>query len=72
LPIRADGPFLVWLGVVRDSATLDKQLMPRLAAAEQSLAASGLLRGTPERVGMDPTPRSRLRWLPDTKAGSAP
>jgi hypothetical protein len=72
LPIRADGPFLVWLGVVRDSATLDKQLMPRLAAAERSLAASGLLRGTPERVVMDPTPRSRLRWLPDTNAGSAP
>lgn len=72
LPIRSDGPFLVWLGVVRDNATLDKQLMPRLAAAEQSLAASGLLRGTPERVVMDPTPRSRLRWLPDANAGSAP
>jgi hypothetical protein len=72
LPIRTDGPFLVWLGVVRDSATLEKQLAPRLAAAEQSLAASGLLRGTPERVVMDPTPRSRLRWLPDTSAGTAP
>jgi hypothetical protein len=66
LPIRTDGPFLVWLGVVRDNATLDKQLAPRLAATEQSLVASGLLRGTPERVVMDPTPRSRLRWLPDT------
>jgi hypothetical protein len=72
LPIRTDGPFLVWLGVVRDSATLEKQLAPRLAAAEQSLAASDLLRGTPERVVMDPTPRSRLRWLPDTSAGTAP
>jgi hypothetical protein len=57
--------------VVRDNATLDKQLMPRLAAAEQSLAADGLLRGTPERVVMDPTPRSRLRWLPDTSRGIA-
>jgi hypothetical protein len=72
LPIRADGPFLVWLGVVRDNATLDRQLAPRLAAVEQSLGGSGLLRGTPERVVMDPTPRSRLRWLPDTNAGAVP
>ncbi|MHB1059767.1 MAG: NIPSNAP family protein, partial [Rhodanobacter sp.] len=54
LPIRTDGPFLVWLGVVRDNATLDKQLAPRLAAAERSLAAGGLLGGAPERVVMDP------------------
>jgi hypothetical protein len=72
LPIRTDGPFLVWLGVVRDNATLDRQLAPRLAAAEQSLVAGGLLRGTPERVVMDPTPRSRLRWLTDASAGTAP
>jgi hypothetical protein len=72
LPIRTDGPFLVWLGVVRDNATLDRQLAPRLAAAEQSLVAGGLLRGTPERMVMDPTPRSRLRWLTDASAGTAP
>lgn len=72
LPIRTDGPFLVWLGVIRDNATLDTQLAPRLAAAERSLAATGLLRGAPERVVMDPTPRSRLRWLPDAMPGSAP
>jgi hypothetical protein len=72
LPIRTDGPFLVWLGVVRDNATLDRQLAPRLAAAEQSLVASGLLRGAPERLVMDPTPRSRLRWLPDAAVGTAP
>lgn len=63
LPIRTDGPYLIWLGVARDNATLDRQLVPRLASAEQSLLASGLLRGKPERVVMDPTPRSRLRWL---------
>lgn len=62
LPIRTDGPFLVWLGVARDNAALT-QLGPRLQAAEQALAGSGLLHGTPERVVMDPTPRSRLRWL---------
>lgn len=72
LPIRTDGPFLVWLGVVRDNATLDRQLVPRLAATEQSLAAGGLLRSAPERVVMDPTPRSRLRWLPDAAVGAAP
>jgi hypothetical protein len=71
LPIRTDGPFLVWLGVVRDSTTLNQRLAPRLAAVEQSLVAGGALRGTPERVVMDPTPRSRLRWLPDTSTGIA-
>jgi hypothetical protein len=72
LPIRTDGPFLVWLGVVRDDATLNKRLVPRLASTRQSLLASGLLRSAPERVVMDPTPRSRLRWLPDTTAGVSP
>lgn len=72
LPIRTDGPFLVWLGVVRDNATLDKQLAPILASVEQSLIATGLLRSTPERVVMDPTPRSRLRWLPDATAEASP
>ncbi|MGB3269308.1 MAG: NIPSNAP family protein [Rhodanobacter sp.] len=71
LPIRTDGPFLVWLGVVRDNTTLDERLAPRLTAVEQSLVAGGALRGTPERVVMDPTPRSRLRWLPDTRTGIA-
>ena len=68
LPIRTDGPFLVWLGVAKDDSTLDKQLAPLMTSAEQSLAATGLLRSTPERIVMDPTPRSRLRWLPDEEA----
>ena len=72
LPIRTDGPFLVWLGVSRDETTLDRQLAPILTSVETSLAAGGLLRGAPERVVMDPTPRSRLRWLPDTTAGVSP
>jgi NIPSNAP protein len=72
LPIRTDGPFLVWLGVAKDQATLDRQLAPQLAATEQSLATSELLRGTPERVVMDPTPRSRLRWLPDASTAASP
>ena len=72
LPIRTDGPFLVWLGVVRDDAVVDRQLAPRLTAAEQSLFATGLLRNAPERVVMDPTPRSRLRWLSDATMGTSP
>ncbi|WP_158885457.1 NIPSNAP family protein [Rhodanobacter sp. L36] len=62
LPIRSDGPFLVWLGVVRDDAAL-AQITPRMTSAEHALATSGLLRSAPERLVMDPTPRSRLRWL---------
>lgn len=70
LPIRTDGPWLVWLGVVRDDTTLQQHLAKRLDAAEHSLSASGLLRGSVERLVMDPTPRSRLRWLPDSVVGA--
>lgn len=66
LPIRSDGPFLVWLGVVRDDTVLKGQLAPKLDAAEKALLAGGLLRGAPERIVMEPTPRSRLRWLGGT------
>ncbi len=72
LPIRNDGPFLVWLGVVRDNITLEQQLAPRLTSAEHTLAGTGLLRGAPERIVMDPTPRSRLRWLPDVRDETTP
>lgn len=72
LPIRTDGPFLVWLGVVRDDAVLKQKLAPLLASAEHALAATGMLRGRPERVVMDPTPRSRLRWLAGATDGASP
>src|SRR6185437_7044048 len=72
LPIRTDGPFLVWLGVSKDETTLERRLAPILTSVETSLVAGGLLRSTPERVVMDPTPRSRLRWLTDTAAGMSP
>ena len=63
LPIRADGPWLIWLGVVRDDATLSKHLAPKLNEVERELSAIGLTRAATERQVMDPTPRSRLRWL---------
>ena len=62
LPIRSDGPWVVWLGVVRDEQALHG-LEAAMARAEKTFDATGLLRGAPERIVMDPTPRSRLRWL---------
>ena len=69
LPIREDGPWLVWLGVARDEVTLQRRLVPKMEEVERALADSGLLRGPVERLVMDPTPRSRLRWL-DIDAGA--
>ncbi|HEX6927905.1 MAG TPA: NIPSNAP family protein [Gammaproteobacteria bacterium] len=63
LPVRADGPYLVWLGLVKDDAALARLEQ----AVEQSLpllSKTGLLRHAPELVVMQPTRRSRLRWLP--------
>lgn len=62
LPIRSDGPWVVWLGVVRDERALH-DLEAAMVRSEKALAATGLLRGAAERIVMDPTPRSRLRWL---------
>lgn len=64
LPIRTDGPYLVWVGILEDERTLKHQLMPLAQQSLPSLMASGLLRGEPELVVLDPTHRSRLRWLP--------
>lgn len=71
LPIRTDGPFLVWLGVVKNDAAL-KDFEALATQVEHSLAGSGMLRGTPERLVLDPTPRSRLRWWPAADAKSTP
>jgi len=71
LPIRTDGPFLVWLGVAKDDAAL-KDFEALASQVEHSLEATGMLRGTPERLVLDPTPRSRLRWWPAADAKSSP
>ena len=68
-PIRTDGPYLVWVGVVRDEATLGR-LTPLAEHAGRTLAAD--LRSAPELVVLDPTPRSRLRWTPEWRAAGAP
>jgi hypothetical protein len=64
LPFRTDGPHLVWLGILRDNQMLDTGFSPIAERFLQSLSAAGLLRAAPELIIMDPTPRSRLRWLP--------
>ena len=64
LPIRTDGPYLVWLGVVKDNQMLEAKFTPLAEGSLPSLSATGLIRGTPELVVLDPTRRSRLRWWP--------
>lgn len=63
LPFRTDGQFLVWLGILKDNQML-KGFTPVADRSLTSLTATGLLRGAPELIVLDPTPRSRLRWLP--------
>jgi hypothetical protein len=65
LPIRTDGPYIVWVGVLKDDAVLQGRLAPLFERAAQSLATCGLFRGDAELVLLDPTRRSRLRWWPE-------
>lgn len=62
LPVRSDGPFLVWLGLLPDDAALGR-LREVAAPTMATLTGTGMVRGTPEMVVLDPTPRSRMRWL---------
>jgi hypothetical protein len=64
LPFRTDGPFLIWLGILRDNEMLNSAFNPVAKESEKTLAANGLLRSPPELIVLNPTPRSRLRWLP--------
>jgi hypothetical protein len=65
LPVRTDGPHLVWVGVAKDDAVVEARLAPLAERSAQSANAAGLLRDAPELVLLDPTPRSRLRWQPE-------
>lgn len=64
LPFKTDGSYLVWLGILKDNQMLETSFTPVAERSSESLSATGLLRSTPELIVMDPTPRSRLRWLP--------
>lgn len=61
-PIRTDGPFLVWLGLIENDTLLDRAIRPLAAQAAQDLSNAGLLRAESELALLDPCPRSRLRW----------
>jgi hypothetical protein len=67
LPVREDGPYLVWLGILKDNQILEKGLSPLVESASSALFATGLLREAPEFLILDPTSRSRLRWLPEKR-----
>ncbi len=64
LPIRTDGPYLVWLGMLKDDQALETQFNPLAKRYISTLVGTGYLRAKPESIVLDPTRRSRLRWLP--------
>jgi hypothetical protein len=64
LSFRTDGPFLLWIGLLKDDQALETDFMPVAERSLASLNATGLLRNAPELIVLDPTPRSRLRWIP--------
>jgi hypothetical protein len=65
LPVRTDGPYLVWLGIVKDNEQLETRFNPLVTRSLPILSAIKLLRSAPELVILEPTRRSRLRWLPE-------
>lgn len=64
LPVRQDGPFLVWMGMVKDDRALQERFETLRRESMKAFTGTGLLRAEPETVIMDPTGRSRLRWFP--------
>lgn len=64
LPIRTDGPYLVWLGILKEDETLEKSFRKLAEEAAHSLSEAGILRSSPELIVLDPAPYSRMRWLP--------
>jgi hypothetical protein len=65
LPIRTDGPYLVWLGIASDDKKLETAFGPVAERSSGSLFDTGLLRAQPEILILDPARRSRLRWIAD-------
>lgn len=58
LPVRTDGPYLVWFGIVRD----DDGLARLRGLAAGAMFGKELQRREPEFLVLDPTPGSRMRW----------
>lgn len=62
LPVRSDGPYLLWLGLVKNQTMLEKSWQPMMELASNAFNDTRLLRQPVETITMDPTSRSRLRW----------
>jgi hypothetical protein len=62
LPVRSDGPFLVWIGIVPDEQVLQK-LTAVAEETAQRVQKLGILQAAPELVVLRPNSRSRLRWI---------
>jgi len=60
-PIRTDGPYLVWMGLISDDAALKDRVLAQMQRGGRVLTETSLLQGVPETIVMTPTPRSRLR-----------
>jgi hypothetical protein len=67
LPFRTDGPYLVWLGILKDNLMLERSFNPLAERVSTALSSTNLLRGAPELIVLDPSSRSRLRWLPEAQ-----
>ena len=63
LPFREDGPYLVWIGILKDDQMLKSTFQPLVKRSLESLSSKNLLQGEPEIIILEPTSRSRLRWI---------
>lgn len=61
LPVRTDGPYLLWLGVARDAAMADAWRAMARTEDRHLQEGSHLARAT-EEIVITPARRSRLRW----------
>ncbi len=63
LPIRTDGPYVVWLGIMK-SHDMEAGFHAVANGVAKDPSTQEFLRSAPELVTLDPAPRSRLRWFP--------
>lgn len=63
LPFKEDGPYLVWIGILKDNQMLENQFQPLVKRSLESLSSKNFLKSEPELIILEPTSRSRLRWI---------
>ncbi len=67
LPFREDGLYLVWIGILKDDQMLKSTFQPLVKRSLESLSSKDLLKDEPELIILDPTSRSRLRWITEDR-----